>query len=89
MLESNRYLKTIIETMQDGLMVVDREGDIVHVNRAMEELTGYRRDELIGSHCSILECDVCFRVRMAGRDTHCDPLCPSKNPPPEMPTPEK
>ena len=72
MFEINEYLKTVIETMQDGLMVVDEDGEIVSVNQAMEELTGYRRKELIGSPCSILQCDVCFKDRAAGRDKHCD-----------------
>ena len=71
MLETQYYLKTVIETMQDGLMVVDEDGEIVSVNRAMEELTGYSREELIGSPCSILQCDVCFRIRATARQKHC------------------
>ena len=71
MLESIAYLRTVIETMHDGLMVVDKGGEIVSVNRAMEDLTGYSRKELIGSPCSVLHCDVCFRVRTAGQEKHC------------------
>ena len=55
-------------------MVVDTGGIIVSVNRAMEELTGYSRAELIGNHCSILECDTCFRYRAAGQANHCELL---------------
>ena len=72
MLESSHYLKTLIETMQDGLMVVDLDGEIVSVNRALEELTGYGRDELIGSPCSILQCDACFKSTESGRERHCE-----------------
>lgn len=53
------YWKTIVETMMDGLMVVDSDGMIVAVNRATEELTGFSRQELIGSPCTILGCDTC------------------------------
>ena len=72
MLEPRRYLQTIIETMQDGLMVVDKDGMIASVNRAMEELMGYSRDELIGSPCSILKCDLCYQVRATSGDKHCE-----------------
>ncbi len=36
----NKYWKTVIDTMMDGLMVVDLKGVIISVNRAMEEITG-------------------------------------------------
>ncbi len=71
MLDSISYLQTVIETMQDGLMVVDQEGEIVSVNRAMEELTGYRKEELIGSNCSILDCDSCFQARAEAKHKYC------------------
>jgi PAS domain S-box-containing protein len=45
--------------MMDGLMVVDPQGMIVAVNPAMEGLTGYSREELLGQPCTILDCDRC------------------------------
>ena len=54
-----RYWETVIETMMDGLMVVDPKGGIVAVNPAMERLTGYSREELLGQSCTILNCDRC------------------------------
>jgi two-component system response regulator HydG len=59
--EHSSYLKSVIDTMMDGLMVVDPKGTIVSANRAMEVLTGYSREELIGRDCSVLGCDICFR----------------------------
>ena len=57
--QCDRYWETVIHTMMDGLMVVDPEGTIVAVNPAMARLTGYRREELLGQPCTILDCDRC------------------------------
>ncbi len=54
-----KYWKTIVDTLHDGLMVVDQEGKIRVVNSAVENLTGYSADELIGKSCTILNCTGC------------------------------
>lgn len=72
MIDSEYFLKTIIETMQDALMVVDTDGMIISVNKALEDMTGYNREEMIGASCSILGCDICLQVREAGRDDYCE-----------------
>ena len=54
-----KYWKTIVDTLQDGLMVVDPKGDIVAANPAAERVTGYTADELIGKSCRILNCTGC------------------------------
>lgn len=69
--EYNQYWKTVIETMMDGLMVVSEDGTIISVNEAMEKMTGYKRAELIGKSCKILNCDACFKSRAKGRDKYC------------------
>jgi two-component system response regulator HydG len=61
--ELNSYWKTVVDTIQDGLMVVDRAGTIVSVNRALEIITGYTRKDLVGRPCSALNCDVCEIAR--------------------------
>ncbi|MGD8255576.1 MAG: sigma 54-interacting transcriptional regulator [Syntrophobacterales bacterium] len=69
--EYSQYWKTIVDTMADGLMVVDSEGVIVSVNSAMEEISGYSKEELIGKSCDILDCDACFRAKAEGHDKYC------------------
>ncbi|MFZ7125364.1 MAG: sigma-54 interaction domain-containing protein [Desulfobacterales bacterium] len=69
--EHNLYWKTIIDTMADGLMIVDPNGEIVFANRTLEELSGYRREELIGASCEILGCNACFGERRDGKDKYC------------------
>ena len=61
--ELNSYWKTVVNTIQDGLMVVDRDGMIVSVNRALEGITGYSREDLVGRPCTALNCDVCEIAR--------------------------
>ncbi|UCF95543.1 MAG: sigma 54-interacting transcriptional regulator, partial [Desulfobacterales bacterium] len=53
------YWKTIVDTLQDGLMVIDPMGNILAVNPAAERLTGYSAAELIGSSCRALNCTGC------------------------------
>ena len=69
--EYNQYWKSVVDTITDGLMVVNPEGIIVSVNNAMERITGFTRDDLIGQPCSILDCDICSGVRAQGEDQLC------------------
>ncbi len=43
------YTRSLIESSIDALMITDISGIITDVNQQMEMLTGYTRDELIGS----------------------------------------
>jgi PAS domain S-box-containing protein len=70
--EYSQYWKTVVQTMLDGLMVVDPDGIIISVNNAFEALTGYAEKELIGQSCEILECNTCFRSRALGGVKHCE-----------------
>ncbi len=69
--EYSQYWKTIVDTMADGLMVVDSEGVIISINKAMETITGYSKDELVGQSCALLDCDTCFGTRAEGHDKYC------------------
>ena len=61
--ELNRYWKTVVNTIQDGVMIVDTEGTIVSSNNALEKMTGYAKEELIGKSCTILNCNICEIAR--------------------------
>ena len=58
--------------MIDGLLIVDPEGIILAVNQAMEELSGYRREELVGQPCTILKCHLCLDALTSGRCKECE-----------------
>jgi two-component system, NtrC family, response regulator HydG len=70
--EMNLYLKEIINTMNDGVVLISPEGAILMVNRAMEEISGYSRQELIGHPCSIFQCDACVVCRAEGKGHWCE-----------------
>jgi PAS domain S-box-containing protein len=55
----SRYWKTVVDTMQDGLLVVNPQGTIVSMNQAAERLTGYSKRELLGKSCRVLACSGC------------------------------
>ena len=55
----SRYWKRIINTMNDGLMLISAEGTILMVNKSFERLTGYSAEEAIGRVCTFLGCDAC------------------------------
>jgi PAS domain S-box-containing protein len=54
---SKNFFDNIIESMNDTLIVVGRDSKIKEVNKAMCELMGYRKEELIGSNINIIVSD--------------------------------
>ncbi|AXR81068.1 PAS domain S-box protein [Natrarchaeobaculum sulfurireducens] len=46
--------RTIVETVDDGIYIVDDDGRFTMVNRAYTELTGYERAELLGSSATLV-----------------------------------
>jgi PAS domain S-box-containing protein len=66
-----KYWQTVIDTMLEGLMLVDPDGKIIFVNRAFEQLSGYSKEEVEGQSCEVLGCDTCFGTRKEGKDKYC------------------
>jgi PAS domain S-box-containing protein len=46
--ESHRQLADIIDFMPDSVLVIDREGKVLAWNRAIEEMTGTKAQEMLG-----------------------------------------
>jgi len=61
----NLYWKTVVDTIQDGVMIVSPEGLIISVNRGFEEITGYSSKDVLGKTCAVLECNTCSLARRA------------------------
>jgi PAS domain S-box-containing protein len=43
----NRLVRSALESARDGILTTDLQGTILHVNEALERLTGYSRAELL------------------------------------------
>ena len=69
--ELDGYWKTVVNTLRDGIMIVNTRGAIVSVNQAFEHITGYTREELIGKTCEILHCEACNEAIAKGEGHWC------------------
>jgi len=56
------YFESILDTINEGLLLIGRDGKILMVNKAMEELIGYSTEHVVGRPCTLLRCDACERV---------------------------
>jgi len=53
-------LALAVDASNDGIVIAEREGDdniMIYVNRAFEELTGYRGEEILYRDCRFLQGD--------------------------------
>ncbi len=50
MFESERYLKTIIESSMDGITVVDEQGKFEFANDSFFKISGWLKEEIIGEY---------------------------------------
>jgi len=69
--EINLYWKEIINTINDGLILIAPDGAILMVNESFEKLTGYQSSEIIGKSCTMLHCDACDLVLETGGQGWC------------------
>lgn len=71
MADIRQYLEDIVNTMNDGLMVVGPDGSILLANEALCRITGYRHEELVGRSCALFRCDSCDTERREGGGLWC------------------
>ena len=69
--KNHGYWSRIVETMSDGLVLVGPDGRIQVVNQALERMTGYTREEMIGQSCQMFRCDACEVIRNSESGSWC------------------
>ncbi|WP_027721247.1 sigma-54 interaction domain-containing protein [Maridesulfovibrio zosterae] len=67
----NLYLREVIDTMNDGLIIIRPDGTIMLVNDALLRMTGFSKGEVLNKPCSVLGCDACQRSRAEGKQHWC------------------
>jgi PAS domain S-box-containing protein len=55
--ETKDFLEEIIENSKDGILVVDDMGYILSCNTAVEQMSGFGKEKIIGKHASALTID--------------------------------
>ena len=68
---NDKYLMNVFESIRDGVMFMNPDGDIIYFNNAAEKMTGYSRDEVIGLPCTVLDSDTCVILTESGRQKCC------------------
>lgn len=56
----NKFNEEILNSIAEGVITVDKTFKVNFINRAAEEIMGYKKDEVLGQFCKyILKCDLC------------------------------
>jgi len=58
-MDIGKQWRHIIESVQDGIIIVDAQGNFIAANQTAQLITGYKEDELKGQSCRILHCNGC------------------------------
>ena len=61
----------LIEHMVDGLFTVDGNRVITYWNKAAEKILGYKKNEVVGKTCDVLNSPNCMSFRMESKDGKC------------------
>ena len=60
---TKEFLENILESMEGGIFTVDKNARITSFNRAAEEITGFKRGEVLNKECcDILKSDLCQKA---------------------------
>ncbi len=57
------YWQSVVNTMAEGLFIVDTGGRLVFINPAAERITGYTSLEVVGQQCSVFESETCLACK--------------------------
>ncbi|WDP89115.1 MAG: sigma 54-interacting transcriptional regulator [Desulfobacter sp.] len=63
--------REIIDSVQEGIIIVDAHGDFIAANHSAQLLTGYSEEELRGRSCRLLNCTGCNIVGLGPGKNWC------------------
>ena len=66
-----KFLMNVFESIRDGIILMNPDGNIIYFNDAAERITGYSREEALGQPCTILDTDTCVILTESGRKRCC------------------
>jgi len=55
--ETKEFLERVIENSKDGILIVDDKGCMLSCNNALEQMSGFDKEEICGNHASMLTID--------------------------------
>lgn len=58
-MDIGKHWRPIIDSVQDGIILVDAQGDFIAANHSAQLITGYSEEELKGRSCRLLNCTGC------------------------------
>jgi PAS domain S-box-containing protein len=62
-IQTNEFVKSLLESIGDGIFVLDPNGTIIAWNPAMEKITGYLAEEIKDKSCRFLHFSQCFEKK--------------------------
>jgi len=68
---NQELVRRIVDSMADGVFILDNDGRIVSWNRSMERISGYSAEEALGQTCALLACSRCFGKSCPADITKC------------------
>lgn len=70
-MDIGKQWRPIIESVKDGLILVDEHGNFVAANQTALLMTGYKEEELIGRSCRLLHCNGCEIIGKGSGEAWC------------------
>ncbi len=68
---NERFVSLLLESIGDGVFTLDTHGQITSWNPAMERITGYKRENVMGKSCQMLGFNQCFGKQCPTDITQC------------------
>ncbi len=68
---NQRFMRQIIDSVADGVFIVDPKGLVSFWNPSMEKISGYTAQEAMGKPCTLMSCTGCGEKTGDSGVTHC------------------